>query len=158
MNYPVSIHRRASQLKCVIRCQSNPRAARSFDFAQRLTGCILLPLMFGVFSDNAVAATVAVHSNVIDIDGTISPGDDKRVADAMKQMEEYLASTHEVLAVEVKSPGGDVDTAMAIGRLVRGKSALVSSWGCASACVLIYAAGTARLSTQFHKYSNVYYC
>lgn len=48
----------------------------------------------------------------------------------------------------LNSPGGDVDTAMEIGRLARSRSMTVvvrSDSTCASACVLIYAGGVTRL-------------
>lgn len=47
----------------------------------------------------------------------------------------------------VSSDGGDLETAIAMGRLIRARQIAVTTWGkgrCASACVFLYAAGVWR--------------
>jgi hypothetical protein len=64
-------------------------------------------------------------------------------------LEKYLSSHNatRVWIIEVSSPGGDIDAAMRLGSIIRAQNASVSVSGnnlCASACVLVLAAGVMR--------------
>lgn len=78
--------------------------------------------------------------NHVMISGPITRGDDAALSIALKDQRP--------LTVHLDSPGGDVETAMNIGRLIRRKEATVEmdfDQRCLSACVLLYAAGVTRL-------------
>ena len=65
----------------------------------------------------------------------------KRVANFIALVEKGACSR-----IDITSPGGDMDAAMAMGRAIRSAQLPVqtSNPGCMSACVLIYAAGVER--------------
>lgn len=79
----------------------------------------------------------------LSLTGTIDPGAAERFAAEIAARGEY------VRVVLLDSPGGSVDDALAIGRLVRekGLSTEVASGGlCASSCPVIFAGGAERLA------------
>jgi hypothetical protein len=91
------------------------------------------------------------------ITGTISKADVKAVATAIKS----IRQEHQPFGLKVwlDSDGGDVEAAMAIGRLIRLKTAeavvlpspakikrMITNATCASACVLILTAGSFRVA------------
>lgn len=75
--------------------------------------------------------------------GTIDPGSAQRFADEIAARGEYVET------VSLDSPGGSVDDALAMGRLIREKG-LSTKVGagqlCASSCPIIFASGTKRLA------------
>lgn len=78
---------------------------------------------------------------VLSLTGTIDPGSAQRFADEIAARGEYVS------AVLLDSPGGSVDDALDMGRLIleKGLSTQVVDGGlCASSCPLIFAAGTER--------------
>lgn len=80
-------------------------------------------------------------SGIVRLSGVILPGDDAKVAAALAQ-EPHLRG------IELASLGGNVEAALATGSLVRkaGLRTLVASHGiCASACGLVWLAGTPRV-------------
>lgn len=81
--------------------------------------------------------------------GNIIPGDDKKFLDVLKQAEDQSAEWKTDRTLRLNSNGGDVATAMSIGRLVR-KAQLTTivqeNDTCASACVLILAGGIWRIA------------
>jgi hypothetical protein len=73
--------------------------------------------------------------------GSIDPGSAQRFADEIAARGEYVE------IIQLDSPGGSVDDALSIGRLIRekGLSTRVADGGlCASSCPLIFAAGAER--------------
>tara|TARA_B100001105_G_scaffold83140_1_gene65962 strand:+ start:278 stop:1027 length:750 start_codon:yes stop_codon:yes gene_type:complete len=91
----------------------------------------------------AVAGTVKAHISdgkmVCDFGGEITKQDVAEVRQALQS---------KCGRFRVSSPGGDVDAAIAIGRILRsGSLSVVIPKGeyCASACVFLYAGGVARL-------------
>jgi hypothetical protein len=105
-------------------------------------------LLFAAVSIPAVTATHAASLSVdtyifggtrISFRGEIVRGDEQRfraIADRV--------SADNVVVVALASPGGDVDPAVAIGRMVRERGFMTMVWssaGCASACTLIWLAG-----------------
>lgn len=100
--------------------------------------------MIAVFVQSvAIAAEIGVDiktpgSFTITVRGEIRAGDDLVFARLLKREGK--------LWVDLDSPGGDVDAALAIGRLVRKREGSVNVNGkCYSACVLIFAGGVTRL-------------
>jgi hypothetical protein len=83
------------------------------------------------------AADISGESGMIWFKGTIVPGDEARF--------ENLTRDQPVVFVNLDSAGGDVDTALRIGRIMRARGSRAFSDGCYSACVLLYAAGVARV-------------
>lgn len=80
---------------------------------------------------------------VLRLTGTIDPGAAQRFAEEIEQRGEY------VTAVLLDSPGGAVDDALEIGRLIRerGLNTEVENGGlCASSCPIIFASGQERLA------------
>lgn len=96
-----------------------------------------------LLESEAPAAEIGVDikasgSFTITVSGEITAGDDLVFARFLK------LPGH--LWVDLDSPGGDVDAALAIGRLVRKREGTVNVKGnCYSACVLIFAGGVTRL-------------
>lgn len=75
--------------------------------------------------------------------GSIDPGSAGRFADEIAARGEYVS------VVLLDSPGGSVDDALTMGRLIRqrGLSTKVANGGlCASSCPIIFASGTERLA------------
>lgn len=83
-------------------------------------------------------------SGRLDVTGTIDPGAAERFAQALAQFGEYV----DVIALD--SPGGSVNDALEIGRLIR-EGGFVTSVAagalCASSCPLVLAGGTERRAT-----------
>ncbi len=84
--------------------------------------------------------------------GEIAPGDDNRLSKAIEQAQadglDWWASSPQL---QLDSQGGDVATAMSIGRKVR--KARLSTWIqpngiCASACVIVFAGGVHRHASE----------
>ncbi len=93
-----------------------------------------------LFARPLSAAEITRHETarvMVYITGAISPGDDIKFS--------RLTSDMQAVIVTLESPGGDVATALRLGRLIRAKNATVFSAGCSSACVLLYAAGVRRV-------------
>ncbi|MBK7510602.1 MAG: hypothetical protein IPI16_22145 [Comamonadaceae bacterium] len=81
------------------------------------------------------------------IDGPISPGDDKRFAAVLSEARGKNTDWERYRTLLLNSEGGDVATAMSIGRLVRQAqivTALHERSVCASACILILSGGVWR--------------
>lgn len=72
----------------------------------------------------------------ISLTGEIKPDDDRVFARLTKSAKQIF--------LNLESPGGDIDTAMAIGSIVRKKEGSVAAAACNSSCVLIFAAGVTR--------------
>lgn len=83
-------------------------------------------------------------SGRLDVTGTIDPGSAERFAQALAQFGEYV----EVIALD--SPGGSVNDALEMGRLIR-EGGFVTSVAagalCASSCPLVLAGGSERRAT-----------
>jgi hypothetical protein len=85
-----------------------------------------------------------VAGGVLTLTGTIDPGSAERFADEIAARGEYVA------AVAFDSPGGSVQDAIAIGRLINEAGFDTSVAGgalCASSCPLAFAGGKARHAT-----------
>lgn len=89
--------------------------------------------------------TVTLTSGgVLALTGTIDPGAAQRVADEVAAHGEYIRT------VALDSPGGAVEDALAIGRLIREKgfaTSVAAGALCASSCPLVFAGGKQRLAT-----------
>jgi hypothetical protein len=75
------------------------------------------------------------------VDGQILVGDERKFA-------EVVDDSKASFIISINSPGGDIETALAIGRLIRARKGGVSVAAgaeCASACVLVLAAGVNRI-------------
>ncbi|ODT68325.1 MAG: hypothetical protein ABS75_21025 [Pelagibacterium sp. SCN 63-23] len=84
---------------------------------------------------------VLESGGVLSLTGTIDPGAAQRFADEMAARGEYVAT------VLLDSPGGSVDDALSIGRLIREKelsTEVPDGKLCASSCPLIFASGAER--------------
>ena len=82
---------------------------------------------------------------VLSLTGTIDPGSAERFAQEIAARGEYVST------VLLDSPGGSVDDALTIGRLILEKdlSTEVRNGGlCASSCPLIFASGETRIAGQ----------
>ena len=81
--------------------------------------------------------------------GDIVPGDDERFAAVLRQARSHGKAWETDRTLRLDSDGGDVATAMSIGRLVR-KAQLTTivqnNSTCASACVLVLAGGIQRFA------------
>jgi len=85
-----------------------------------------------------------VSGGVLQLTGTIVPGSSQRVSDEIAAHGEYIK------IVALDSPGGVVDEALAIGRLIRAKgfdTSVAAGALCASSCPLVFAGGKERLAT-----------
>jgi hypothetical protein len=81
------------------------------------------------------------NTGAITIKGEILPRDDLQFA--------RLAKTKKQIFLNLDSPGGDVDAAMGIGRLLRKHDGFVTVTGkCYSACVLVFAGGVTRFASS----------
>jgi hypothetical protein len=112
--------------------------------AARYLGALLLAAASIPATTAAEAASMSVDSYIfggtrISFRGEIVRGDEQRfraIADRV--------SDDNVVVVALAGPGGDVDPAVAIGRMVRKRGFMTMVWssaGCASACTLIWLAG-----------------
>lgn len=82
-----------------------------------------------------------VSGGVLSLTGTIDPGSALRVAEEVAARGEY------VTVVRFDSPGGSVNDALEIGKLIREKgfaTEVLDGQLCASSCPLAYAGGTER--------------
>ncbi len=89
---------------------------------------------------------------IIEIFGSIEPADGDRFADVLELAKTSAKSFYvdgvPLIMVSLNSAGGDVATAMKIGRLVRASFAntsVMTGGRCASACVFILASGAFRV-------------
>jgi hypothetical protein len=76
------------------------------------------------------------------VTGTIMPGSADQFAASVEQFGEYVKT------VALDSPGGSVEDALAMGRLIRAKgfaTSVAAGSLCASSCPLVFAGGKARL-------------
>lgn len=95
-----------------------------------------------------MAATL-IEGNVLQLQGAIDVGAFARLEPELKRLAEY------VNWVEINSPGGSVDDALALAKLVRTLklNVRVPAGGyCASSCPLIFAAGLKR---DMHERANI---
>lgn len=100
---------------------------------------LLLVMIALVFPTASFAALIVDDGYFIYIAGPIEKGDDKRFS-------EIIGKRGAI--VTIASPGGNVDVAMNIGRIIRAKAWAVTvpdDGQCASACVLLLAAGVQRI-------------
>ena len=126
------------QGKHVQRCSGTlnvPRERVRWGLAVLLAGFALAAPAFG-----AVERTETTKCNFI-VSGPIEPTD----AAAFHNVD-CSDGSYPILAL--RSPGGDVDAAMAIGRWARSQNAItiVGPEGCYSSCALIYIGGVTRLN------------
>lgn len=101
-------------------------------------GLVVVLLMW---SATSAAALVVDNEHFIYIAGPIEKGDYERFS-------EIVRKNTSPLVISLMSSGGDVDVAMKIGRLIRAKGFATSvpdDAQCASACVLLLAAGVQRI-------------
>lgn len=94
------------------------------------------------FSEDAEQIRIA-------IDGQITPGDELRLAEAIKSANASFNRSPRLYFYSLNSSGGDLATALKMGRLIRssGYNLLVEvapRSACLSSCVLILAAGKTR--------------
>jgi hypothetical protein len=130
--------------------------------------CILALLTLLGVSTSAVSATIYLHKGQPDkylkatgsipadwipkiyITGDITPGDNKKFAAVLDEMESARRAAHKLtLDVWLNSNGGDVVTAIEIARQIRAKmlETIVDDGAtCASSCVLILAGGVRRMA------------
>jgi hypothetical protein len=107
-------------------------------------GALLLAAVSIPATTATQAASISVGSYFfggtrISFRGEIVRGDEQRFRAITSRM-----SDDDVVVVALASPGGDVDPAIAIGRMVRERGFMTMVWssaGCASACALIWLAG-----------------
>ncbi len=104
--------------------------------------CIaLLAVIF--FQESVMSADFVIDTSLSDHDfrnitlsGEIKPGDDVVFSQMVKNAKQVW--------LNLNSLGGDIDTAMAIGAIVRKKEGTVLASACYSSCVLIFAGGVTR--------------
>ena len=83
------------------------------------------------------------------LEGEITPGDDIRFSEVLGKAEEIGKDWELYGSLRLNSGGGDVATAMSIGRLVRAaqiSTIVQANETCASACTLILAGGSHRIA------------
>lgn len=109
-----------------------------------LTRRVFLPLLLMPLNQSIVAAEIALDNDktgAITVTGEIQAGDELVLA--------QLARGKKQVFVHLDSTGGDVDTAIAIGKIVREHDGFVTVTGrCYSACVLIFAGGVTRFGSS----------
>ncbi len=124
------------------------RSARFLDFTApglvRAGISVICPCT--LLQNTAVGADITIdkpHANselvVISITGEIRPGDNIVFAG--------LAMGAKQIWLNLNSPGGDVAAAIGIGSEVRRRDGIVSTDGCYSSCVLIFAGGVTRIGS-----------
>lgn len=98
--------------------------------------------LFANFPVCAFGADIVVQSGVLQIDGQLSGAAVEKVRSLLPNAtrNRYDGTLH----VSLRSVGGDVDAAMAIGRLLRDAEASISTCTCSSSCVLVLVAGVRR--------------
>ena len=112
-------------------------------FPRRRAAALALSLLLGAPGPAAAADIAAVSGPggpLLRLSGLVQPGDEAKLAMA-------LAAPHRPAALSLASLGGNVQAALAIGAMVRreGLRTVVEPRAiCASACGLIWLAGTAR--------------
>jgi hypothetical protein len=117
----------------------------SFHRIARAWQKLLLSMLFTIAPLSAQAADISCHINdctVIDITGEISRGD-------YDKLNGFFGGQggQSIQTIGIDSPGGSIDEAMKIGRLLRNRErwvAVPENGECASACVLILAGGVRR--------------
>jgi membrane-bound ClpP family serine protease len=115
------------------------RSTTAWSFSALLLAAVSIPL-----ATACRAASISVDSYIfggtrISFRGDIVPGDERWFRAAADR-----AADDDVVVVALASPGGVVDPAIAIGRMVRERGFMTMVWssaGCASACALIWLAG-----------------
>jgi membrane-bound ClpP family serine protease len=115
------------------------RSTTAWSFGALLLAAVSIPA-----ATVSRAASIAVDSYIfggtrISFRGEIVRGDEQRFRAIASRI-----SDDDVVVVALASPGGDVDPAVAIGRMVRERGFMTMVWssaGCASACTLIWLAG-----------------
>src|ERR1700694_2650776 len=103
-------------------------------------------VIFGTKPSNAdVSFERDILRSKVSIFGTISRADADQIAQHEADFEYFGSSPMEVV---LNSPGGDVDAAMQIGRIIRrndGTTIVSEKSKCFSSCALIYVAGVTRI-------------
>ncbi|WP_164157565.1 COG3904 family protein [Sandarakinorhabdus rubra] len=109
--------------------------------------CIFIGIVaaFGSLEASALAAAIQLvksnsGKNYVHISGRVVPQDERTFAD--------VAAASGADAVILDSPGGSVNSALEIGRLIRSrgmKTVITRNNYCASACALIWVAGARRI-------------
>ena len=114
---------------------------RTVRVSSSVFGCLMLQVATVAFSPEVVAADLTKFRHATDIvcslKGKIEPKD-------LFSFQKMISTCNQLM---IDSPGGDMQSAMRIGRMVRQKELLVVvpvGGECASACVFIYAAGVLR--------------
>jgi hypothetical protein len=90
-------------------------------------------------------AVALVSGGVLSLVGTIDPGAADRVAAEVAAHGEYIRT------IAIDSPGGVVDEALAIGKLIRDKgyaTEVAAGKLCASSCPLVFAGGVERIASD----------
>jgi len=104
--------------------------------------------IISTLAPTAFAAQIGIVGMTVQVKGAIAPGDEKAFARAAKSIRTLQP---EMWITDLDSSGGDVDTAMAIGRIIRaGDGAVATTTACSSACVLVYAAGVRRAGANLN--------
>lgn len=102
-------------------------------------------IFIGVIGYTSVnAAVITVHSSrnplILEVSGKIDIGDELRLSKLLDNSPTWSGVT-----VNLDSNGGDLETAMRMGRLLRQREAAVSTNNCLSSCVLMFVGGVKRL-------------
>lgn len=98
-------------------------------------------LVFWFAASTAWAADIQADSHTIFMSGVISAGDENTIARLLPTLKRSAFGT---IGFSIRSNGGDINTAMRIGRLLRKAEANVETCSCQSACVLVLVAGVTR--------------
>lgn len=114
-------------------CNAQSRSKSPWDFSVFIVFVVLIATPL----EAAEITRLTEAPSMVFITGQIVPGDDVTFSQLTHKMER--------LVVRAESSGGDVGTALRIGRIIRSKGAHVWSEGCFSSCVLLYAAGVRRV-------------
>lgn len=114
---------------------------------------LMVALGLLAFENVAAAATVTVTASkdllsdcVIRLDGRIDSKTPKEVQAVFEKLKPECA-LYEQTIVLLNSPGGDLEASLAVGRIIRNKSAatsILSKASCASACVYAFLGGVYR--------------
>jgi len=91
-----------------------------------------------------ITATLA-QNGIMLLSGYIEPGAAPRIIEELERTKEYIKT------VQINSPGGSVNDALAISQFIRSSAfeTLVDSGGfCASSCPLVFAGGKTRIASK----------
>ena len=107
-----------------------------------------MSLVFALLSASAPAATITGQTGssgepflLIELNGSINSSDENQVHTLLSKYPKHA------VGVNLSSIGGDVDSSISIGRLLRAREASITVTDeCLSSCVLIYASGVERMN------------